>query len=33
MNSVMAKRYEITDEAWDVVFDLFIEPMTGGGSG
>lgn len=24
-NSVMARRYELTDEAWDVVSDLFIE--------
>ncbi len=24
-NFVMAKRYELSDQAWDVVSDLFIE--------
>lgn len=27
----MAKRYELSDEAWDVVSDLFIELMAEGG--
>ncbi|MGY2956520.1 transposase [Pseudomonas sp. TE6349] len=25
----MAKRYELSDEAWGVVFDLFMEPYGG----
>lgn len=25
----MAKRYELSDEAWDVVSDLFIETHAG----
>ncbi len=27
----MARRYELTDEAWDVVSDLFIETHGRGG--
>lgn len=32
MNSVMAKRYELSDEDWDVVSDLFIETRGWGRS-